>query len=186
MWIWAAQGGVTNTSNPPRLSCFYITQTRACVFNNINVLTHTYIDGAGWQKHPWVGNRSSPVCVSCLLQTHSCWFYPPKAEGGKRQCRQRKKKTSPHILMASFHTYITLFAQVRPCAFTPPRTLIYFSCMLLWKNKQGGEWKHLRCRYHRIDHPLVCFHRKSAPIEARAMWRPAQQFLIMLSEKKKK
>lgn len=133
MWIWAAQGGVTNTSNPPRLSCFYITQTRACEFNNINVLTHTYIDGTGWQKHPWVGNRSSPVCVPCLLQTHSCCSIHPKLREERDRVDKEKKKTSPPILMVSFHTYITLFAQVRPCAFTPPRTLIYFSCMLLWK-----------------------------------------------------
>lgn len=185
MWIWAAQGGVTNTSNPPRLSCFYITQTRACEFNNINVLTHTYIDGAGWQKHPWVGNRSSPVCVPCLLQTHSCWFYPPKAEGGKRQSRQRKKEHIPSNTDGLFsHLYNTFCTGKTLRIHTPTHANLFFLYASVKKNKHGGEWKHLRCRYRRIDHPLVCFHRKSAPIEARSMWRPAQQFLIMLSENK--
>ena len=133
MWIWAAQGGVTNTSTLPRLSSFYITQTRACMFNNINVLAHLY-RWAKWQKHFWVGDHSLSVCVSCPLQIRCYRFYPPKAEGRDRI----KRKRLPTYWWSLFTPIQHISHRYDPAHLHPPtHTNLFFLYASAKKKKRG-------------------------------------------------
>lgn len=89
MWIWAAQGGVTHTSTPPWLSSFYITQTHACKFNNINVLTH--IQMGRMTKAP-LGRRQLIVCVCLMSVTDTLLLILSTKSWVSKETVSRKRK----------------------------------------------------------------------------------------------
>lgn len=172
MWIWAAQGGVTNTSTLPRLSSFYITQTRACMFNNINVLAHLY-RWAKWQKHFWVRDHSLSVCVSCPLQIRCYRFYPPKVEG-----RDRIKRKRPPTYWRSLFTPIQHIShRYDPAHLHPPHTYKSIFPVRFCKKK--------KTRLAKTFLQSIMLNRSPTGIliEPHSKWRPAQLFLMTLSKK---